>query len=180
MAVSIEGVPDSVRGWATVLRPDLDRIGLTKSHEKGEPLWRNRITLSVTTTPREAHFLAKNGQALLPMVELIEESKMALDELIVVLVRPSFDGLADIRKDIESQAHGNRERMPKCRHGVILEKLPDSVSVGGMMDGEWKPSAVGKRLGMVPCRYFQHIAFFSPTMAFPTQPNAGRPRKKYK
>jgi hypothetical protein len=34
-----------------------------------------------------AKFLAKNGQALLPMVELIEQSKLALDELIDVLGR---------------------------------------------------------------------------------------------
>ena len=32
-----------------------------------------------------AKFLAKNGQALLPMVELIEQSKLAVDELIDVL-----------------------------------------------------------------------------------------------
>ena len=35
------------------------------------------------------HFLAKNGQALLPMVELIEQSKLAVDELIDVLGRRS-------------------------------------------------------------------------------------------
>ncbi len=61
----------------------------------------------------------------------------------------------------------------------MLHKLIDSVSVGQMMDGEWKFSAVGKRLGMVLCRFFQHMAFFSPTIAFPTQPNGGRLRKKY-
>lgn len=33
-----------------------------------------------------ASFLAKNGQALLPMVELIEQSQVAVDELIEVLM----------------------------------------------------------------------------------------------
>jgi hypothetical protein len=33
---------------------------------------------------RLAEFLARNGQILLPMVELIEESKMAVDELLGV------------------------------------------------------------------------------------------------
>jgi hypothetical protein len=33
-------------------------------------------------TQRWAELVAKNGQALLPMVELIEQSKLALDELV--------------------------------------------------------------------------------------------------
>ena len=44
-------------------------------------------------------FLARNGQVLLPMVELIEQSKLAVDELIEVLgiaegasENPSADG----------------------------------------------------------------------------------------
>jgi len=38
-------------------------------------------------------FLAKNGQALLPMVELIEQSKLAVDELIDVLGRASVEAV---------------------------------------------------------------------------------------
>ena len=33
-------------------------------------------------TQRWAEVLAKNGQALVPMVELIEQSRLALDELV--------------------------------------------------------------------------------------------------
>ena len=38
-------------------------------------------------------FLAKNGQALLPMVELIEQSKLAVDELIDVLGRAQIEAV---------------------------------------------------------------------------------------
>ena len=38
-------------------------------------------------TQELAKFLVKNGQALLPMVELIEQSKLAVDELVDVLGR---------------------------------------------------------------------------------------------
>src|SRR5438046_5388379 len=40
-----------------------------------------------------AKFLAKNGQALLPMVELIEQAKMAVDELIDVLGRAQIEAV---------------------------------------------------------------------------------------
>jgi transposase-like protein len=40
-----------------------------------------------------ARFLTKNGQALLPMVELIEQSKLAVDELIDVLGRASVEAV---------------------------------------------------------------------------------------
>ncbi len=40
-----------------------------------------------------ARYLAKNGQALLPMVELIEQSKLAVDELIDVLGRAQIEAV---------------------------------------------------------------------------------------
>jgi putative transposase len=40
-----------------------------------------------------ARFLAKNGQALLPMVELIEQSKLAVDELMDVLGRAQIEAV---------------------------------------------------------------------------------------
>jgi putative transposase len=40
-----------------------------------------------------ARFLAKNGQALLPMVELIEQSKLAVDELIDVVGRAQIEAV---------------------------------------------------------------------------------------
>jgi putative transposase len=40
-----------------------------------------------------AKFLAKNGQALLPMVELIEQSKLAVDELIDMVGRAQIEAV---------------------------------------------------------------------------------------
>ena len=40
-----------------------------------------------------AEYLTRNGQFLLPMVELIEASRMAIDELIEVLGRASIEAV---------------------------------------------------------------------------------------
>ena len=44
-------------------------------------------------TQKLTSFLAKNGQALLPMVDLIEESKLAVDELMDVLGRATIEAV---------------------------------------------------------------------------------------
>ena len=43
-----------------------------------------------------AEYLARNGQLLLPMVELIEASRMAIDELIDVLGRASIEAVLEL------------------------------------------------------------------------------------
>jgi transposase-like protein len=50
-------------------------------------------TIHKNDTQALAHFLTKNGQALLPMVELIEQSRLAVDELIDVLGRASIEAV---------------------------------------------------------------------------------------
>jgi len=50
-------------------------------------------TISKNDTQALAHFLTRNGQALLPMVELIEQSHLAVDELIDVLGRASIEAV---------------------------------------------------------------------------------------
>ncbi len=45
---------------------------------------------------RLAQFLVRNGQALLPMLELIEQSRMALDELIDVMGRASIEAVLQL------------------------------------------------------------------------------------
>jgi putative transposase len=50
-------------------------------------------TIRKNDTEALARFLTKNGQALLPMVELIEQSKLAVDELIDVLGRASIEAV---------------------------------------------------------------------------------------
>ena len=50
-------------------------------------------TIHKNDTRALVHFLTKNGQALLPMVELIEQSQLAVDELIDVLGRASIEAV---------------------------------------------------------------------------------------
>ena len=54
---------------------------------------RHYHTIHKKDTERLAHFLVQNGQALLPMVELIEQSQLAVDELIDVLGRASVEAV---------------------------------------------------------------------------------------
>ena len=41
-------------------------------------------------------FLVRNGQALLPMLELIEQSRMAIDEMIDVMGRASIEAVLQL------------------------------------------------------------------------------------
>lgn len=50
-------------------------------------------TIDKKDTRALAHFLSRNGQALLPLVELIEQSRLAVDELIDVLGRASVEAV---------------------------------------------------------------------------------------
>jgi hypothetical protein len=43
-----------------------------------------------------AEFLVRNGQALLPMLEFIEPSRMAIDELIDVMGRASVEAVLEL------------------------------------------------------------------------------------
>ena len=43
-----------------------------------------------------AEFLVRNGQGLLPMLELIEQSRLAIDELIVVMGRASVEAVLEL------------------------------------------------------------------------------------
>jgi len=43
-----------------------------------------------------AEFLVRNGQALLPMMELIEHSRMVIDELIDIMGRASIEAVLEL------------------------------------------------------------------------------------
>ncbi len=43
-----------------------------------------------------AEFLVRNDQALLPMLELIEQSRLAIDELIDVMGRASIEAVLEL------------------------------------------------------------------------------------
>jgi putative transposase len=79
---------------AAVLRPDLFRIGLeTLKNKERTAVERPYHTIQKKDTQALVQFLTKNGQALLPMVELIEQSQLAVDQLIDVLGRASIEAV---------------------------------------------------------------------------------------
>jgi hypothetical protein len=83
-----EGVLNSVGGRATVLWPGSGRIGLEESQKKKKTVVEKRYRIQGKEISEElGTYLARNGQVLLPMVELIEQSPMGVDELIDVLGR---------------------------------------------------------------------------------------------
>jgi len=53
-------------------------------------------TKGPTNTRRLAEFFSRNGQGLLPMVELIEQSRLAVDELIDVAGRATIEAVLQL------------------------------------------------------------------------------------
>ena len=65
-----------------------------------------------------AKFLAKNGQAILPMVDLIEQSRMAVDELLEVLGRSTLEAVLQISAaGVAGESHQGRRGGEIVRHG---------------------------------------------------------------
>ena len=71
-------------------------------------------TIHKNDTQGLVQFLTKNGQALLPMVELIEQSRLAVDELIDVL------GRARLKAVLRPLSEGGR-RHPRQSGGPVRE-----------------------------------------------------------
>jgi len=65
-----------------------------------------------------ARFLAANGQVILPMVELIEESRIAVDDLLEVLGRSTLEAvLAISAAGVAGEAHQGKRGGEIVRHG---------------------------------------------------------------
>ena len=109
-------------------------------------------------------YLAKNGQVLLPMVELIEQSKMAVDELIDVLGRAQIEAV--LRLSAEGVAgpphpgkkggaigwHGREEGRVCLKERRLRVKRPRLRKKGQGEAGEvpipaYEGAAVGQEVG---------------------------------
>ena len=65
-----------------------------------------------------ASFLAQNGQALLPMVDLIEQAQMAVDDLIDVLGRAALEAVLQLSAEqIAGPSHQGKAAGEVRRHG---------------------------------------------------------------
>ena len=72
-------------------------------------------TKGATNARRLAEFFRRNGQALLPMVDLIEQSRLAVDELIDVAGRATIETVLPLSAE---QLAG--PRTPGQRRGQLL------------------------------------------------------------
>ena len=80
-------------GFAAAVRPAPARI--TRPAHPGNH--RAEASPAATKdTPTLAQFLSRNAEALLPMLELIEQSQLAVDELIDVLGRASIEAVLQL------------------------------------------------------------------------------------
>jgi len=69
-------------------------------------------------TKKIVEFFAKNGQMLLPMVELIEGARMAVDELIDVMGRASIEAvLLMSAQGVAGEKHQGKKGGDVCWHG---------------------------------------------------------------
>ena len=89
-----------------------------------------------------AKFLAKNGQALLPMVELIEQSKLAVDELVDVLGRAQIEAVLRLsaqgidRATASGQERwGDRLAWRGGRHGLFERAKAASEATSAAQEG---------------------------------------------
>jgi hypothetical protein len=63
-----------------------------------------------------AEFLVRNGQALLPMLDLIEQSRLAIDELIDIMGRASLEAVLEL----SAQQVAGPPQQGRTREGDIV------------------------------------------------------------
>jgi putative transposase len=98
---------------------------------------------------RLAEFLARNGQQILPMVQLITQSRMAIDDLVDVLGRATIETVLRLsaeqvagppqqgrRRDGEVIWHGQQEGRVYLKERKLKVHRPRLRKKGGGADGE--------------------------------------------
>ena len=81
------------------------------------------VTKPSTLSSRElAEFLSKDGQLLLPLVELLERGEKAIDEVIDVMGRATVEAV--LRMSAEQRAGPKRQGPPRRRSGAVLARQP--------------------------------------------------------
>ena len=71
-----------------------------------------------------AKFLAKNSQAVLPMLDLIEQSRMAIDELVETLGRATIEAVLEVSA---ANVAGERRQGVKTDRGVLWHGSQDGL-----------------------------------------------------
>lgn len=79
--------------------PDSVRIGLATSNEeenRREENYRKQTRVKGNEDRRVVEFFVKHGQFLLPMIDLIEQSSGAIDEMIDVVGRGAVEAVLQL------------------------------------------------------------------------------------
>lgn len=104
-------------------------------------------TLGKTNATRLAEFLSCNGQVLLPMVDLIEQSRLAVDELIDVTGRAAIETVLQLSAEqVAGPPTPGRQREQVLWHG----RQRGRVCLKERKLGVTKPRLRGKGGGEVP------------------------------
>ncbi|NQT94269.1 MAG: hypothetical protein HQ559_16025 [Lentisphaerae bacterium] len=83
-----------------------------------------------------SEYLSRNGQALLPMVELIEQGQMVVEEFIVVLGRAALEAVLELSaSQVAGPPHQGKPGGEIHRHG----KQPGSVRLSTQKVGVDRP-----------------------------------------
>jgi hypothetical protein len=121
---------------------------LGKSQKRRTVVEKPYHIVSKKDTQGLGQFLARNGQVLLPMVELIEQSKLAVDELIDVLGRAQIEAVLRLsteriagpphpgKKGGEIGWHGREEGTVSLKERKLRVTRPRLRKKGQGEDGE--------------------------------------------
>ena len=83
-------------------------------------------TKEPTNTRRLAEFFSRQGQGLLPMVDLIEQSRLAVDELIDVAGRAMIDAVLQLSAEQLAGPRTPGQRRPQLLwHGRQASQMCD-------------------------------------------------------
>ena len=78
-----------------------------------------------TDSKKLAEFLCKDGQLLLPLVELITETEMALDELIDITGRAAIEAVLTLSaQEVAGPKHPGKKAGDLCRLAATIEVQP--------------------------------------------------------
>jgi hypothetical protein len=111
--------------------PDAAKIRLGKSQKKRKVVVEKPYhTVYKNNTQNWARYLAKNWQALLPMVELIEQSQLVIEKLIDVLGRAHVEAVLHLAAESMAVPRHLGKKLARST-GKDGKKVP-SVCIGGV------------------------------------------------
>ena len=118
----LEGVPDLVEGrWRLLPDCDIGRVFMKKEQPPMKRPYRIVHDTSTASSRELADWLAKDGQLLVPLVELLEKGERAIDEVIDVMGRATVEAVLQMSAEVVAGPKAQGRRGPDREvywHGV--------------------------------------------------------------